>query len=104
MLQPPRQIELQQDNAHFVNWRSGGADEFVERNRRGPEKIENAGAQGLRRFACDKAGLGFLLDPFACDYDPARDAAALCVGPTSVLRLSHVWKWQIEARVGSEPA
>jgi feruloyl esterase len=30
--------------------------------------------------ACDKAGLGFLLDPFACDYDPARDAAALCTG------------------------
>jgi hypothetical protein len=30
--------------------------------------------------ACDKAGLGFLLDPFACDYDPARDAAALCAG------------------------
>ncbi|SFJ29214.1 tannase/feruloyl esterase family alpha/beta hydrolase [Bradyrhizobium sp. cf659] len=29
---------------------------------------------------CDKAGLGFLLDPFACDYDPARDAAALCTG------------------------
>jgi pimeloyl-ACP methyl ester carboxylesterase len=33
--------------------------------------------------ACDKAGLGFLLDPFACDYDPARDAAALCVGVSS---------------------
>lgn len=30
--------------------------------------------------ACDKAGLGFLLDPFACDYDPARDAEALCAG------------------------
>jgi feruloyl esterase len=30
--------------------------------------------------ACDKAGLGFLLDPFACDYDPARDPAALCAG------------------------
>jgi tannase/feruloyl esterase len=30
--------------------------------------------------ACDKPGLGFLLDPFACDYDPARDAAALCSG------------------------
>lgn len=30
--------------------------------------------------ACDKAGLGFLLDPFACDYDPAQDAAALCAG------------------------
>jgi feruloyl esterase len=29
---------------------------------------------------CDNAGLGFLLDPFACDYDPARDAAALCSG------------------------
>src|SRR6202047_1917279 len=26
--------------------------------------------------ACDKVGLGFLLDPFACDYDPARDAGA----------------------------
>jgi pimeloyl-ACP methyl ester carboxylesterase len=30
--------------------------------------------------ACDKAGLGFLLDPFACDYNPARDADILCVG------------------------
>jgi pimeloyl-ACP methyl ester carboxylesterase len=30
--------------------------------------------------ACDKAGLGFLLDPFACDYDPAGDAGALCAG------------------------
>jgi feruloyl esterase len=30
--------------------------------------------------ACDKEHLGFLLDPFACDYDPAKDAGALCVG------------------------
>jgi hypothetical protein len=30
--------------------------------------------------ACDKPGLGFLLDPFACDYNPARDADTLCVG------------------------
>jgi feruloyl esterase len=30
--------------------------------------------------ACDKAGLGFLLDPFACDYNPARDADMLCSG------------------------
>ena len=30
--------------------------------------------------ACDKAGLGFLLNPFQCNYDPARDAAALCTG------------------------
>jgi feruloyl esterase len=29
---------------------------------------------------CDKPGLGFLLDPFACDYNPARDADTLCVG------------------------
>ncbi len=34
--------------------------------------------------SCDKAGLGFLLDPFACDYDPARDAAALCSGEAGV--------------------
>ena len=32
--------------------------------------------------ACDTAGLGFLLDPFACNYNPARDAAALCAGAT----------------------
>jgi feruloyl esterase len=30
--------------------------------------------------ACDKVGLGFLLDPFSCDYDPLRDAGALCTG------------------------
>lgn len=30
--------------------------------------------------SCDKPGLGFLLDPAACDYDPLRDAAALCTG------------------------
>ncbi len=30
--------------------------------------------------ACDKEGLGFLLDPFACAYNPAQDAAALCSG------------------------
>jgi len=30
--------------------------------------------------ACDKAGLGFLLDPFSCDYNPARDVSMLCVG------------------------
>ena len=33
--------------------------------------------------ACDKAGLGFLLDPFACDYNPARDADLLCAGEAS---------------------
>jgi len=32
--------------------------------------------------ACDKERLGFLLDPFACNYDPTKDAAALCAGAT----------------------
>lgn len=41
-------------------------------------KVEAANKRAVA--ACDKAGLGFLLDPFACDYDPARDAAALCTG------------------------
>ena len=30
--------------------------------------------------ACDKEQLGFLLDPYACNYDPSKDAAALCTG------------------------
>ncbi len=41
-------------------------------------KVEAADKRAVA--ACDKAGLGFLLDPFTCDYDPARDAGALCVG------------------------
>ena len=41
-------------------------------------KVEAANKRAVA--ACDKAGLGFLLDPFACDYDPARDAGALCMG------------------------
>lgn len=32
--------------------------------------------------SCDKEKLGFLLDPFACGYDPLRDAGALCTGVT----------------------
>jgi pimeloyl-ACP methyl ester carboxylesterase len=32
--------------------------------------------------ACDPNNLGYILDPFACTYDPAKDAAALCVGQT----------------------
>lgn len=30
--------------------------------------------------SCDREKLGFLLDPFACSYDPLRDASALCTG------------------------
>jgi feruloyl esterase len=30
--------------------------------------------------SCDKEKLGFLLDPFSCSYNPARDASALCKG------------------------
>jgi Tannase and feruloyl esterase len=29
---------------------------------------------------CDKEGLGYLIDPFACSFDPAKDAASLCSG------------------------
>ncbi|QFZ87691.1 tannase/feruloyl esterase family alpha/beta hydrolase [Variovorax paradoxus] len=32
--------------------------------------------------ACGGAALGFLIDPFSCHYDPAKDAAALCSGVT----------------------
>jgi hypothetical protein len=41
-------------------------------------KVEAATRRAVA--ACDKPGLGFLLDPFACDYDPAKDAAMLCAG------------------------
>lgn len=42
------------------------------------DKVAAANARAVA--ACDTAGLGFLLDPFACNYNPARDAAALCAG------------------------
>lgn len=32
--------------------------------------------------ACDPHGLGFIVDPLACRYDPTRDAQALCAGAT----------------------
>jgi feruloyl esterase len=41
-------------------------------------KVAAANARAVA--ACDTAGLGFLLNPFACNYNPARDAAALCAG------------------------
>jgi hypothetical protein len=45
-------------------------------------KVEAATKRAVA--ACDKAGLGFLLDPFSCDYDPLRDAGALCIGVEGV--------------------
>ena len=42
------------------------------------QKVAEANRRAVQ--ACDKEGLGFLLDPFACSYDPAKDAAALCNG------------------------
>jgi feruloyl esterase len=30
--------------------------------------------------SCDKEGLGFLIDPSSCSYDPTQDEAALCAG------------------------
>ncbi len=40
------------------------------------QKVIEANKKAVQ--ACDKEGLGFLLDPWACRYDPARDANALC--------------------------
>ena len=41
-------------------------------------KVDAANRRAVAQ--CDKAGLGYLLDPFSCDYDPTRDAAMLCSG------------------------
>ena len=41
-------------------------------------KVDAATARAVA--SCDQAGLGYLLDPFSCSYNPARDAAALCTG------------------------
>jgi hypothetical protein len=45
------------------------------------KKVEAANARAVA--SCDKERLGFLLDPFSCSYDPARDATALCSGHTA---------------------
>lgn len=37
-------------------------------------KQKMTAANKLAVQACDKEGLGFLLNPFACSYDPAQDA------------------------------
>jgi hypothetical protein len=42
------------------------------------KKVDAANRRAVAQ--CDKAGLGYLLDPFSCDYDPTRDALALCTG------------------------
>ncbi len=50
--------------------------DFVANNFR--QKVVDANRRAVQ--ACDKEGLGFLLDPFACHYDPSKDAGALCAG------------------------
>ena len=37
-------------------------------------------ASGAAVKACDTQGLGFLLDPLQCRYDPTKDAGVLCSG------------------------
>jgi Tannase and feruloyl esterase len=49
---------------------------FVSMNFKG--KINAVNRKAVE--ACDKEKLGFLLNPFACNYNPARDASALCKG------------------------
>jgi len=46
------------------------------------KKVEAANKRAVAQ--CDKPGLGFLLDPFSCHYDPLRDAGALCTGAVGV--------------------
>lgn len=71
------------------------------------KKVEAVNARAVK--SCDAAGLGFLLDPFACAYDPGTDAGALCTGvagrgvtgsnadagtcmsPTEALALAKIW-------------
>lgn len=45
-------------------------------------KLHAASALALRSCGGAQAGWGFLLDPLACTYNPARDPAALCAGET----------------------
>lgn len=49
---------------------------FVSSNFR--QKMAEANRKAVE--ACDKEKLGFLLDPFSCNYNPARDPSALCRG------------------------
>lgn len=51
---------------------------FVQANFK--PKVAEANKRAVQ--ACDKEGLGFLLNPFACNYDPAKDPTALCQGVT----------------------
>lgn len=43
-------------------------------------KLHAVSALALRACGGAQAGWGFLLDPLACAYNPARDAQALCAG------------------------
>jgi hypothetical protein len=55
--------------------------QIVMRSELGFTAADKPQATNKRAVAqCDKPGLGFLLDPFSCDYDPLRDAGALCAG------------------------
>lgn len=46
----------------------------------GNAKLHAASAAAMRRCGGAQASWGFLLDPLACTYNPARDTAALCTG------------------------
>lgn len=43
-----------------------------------PEKLNFVSGKAVK--ACDSLGLGFLLDPQGCRYDPTKDVSALCKG------------------------
>lgn len=44
------------------------------------KKMVNVGAATVK--SCDTEGVGFLMDPLQCRYDPTKDASVLCAGET----------------------
>ena len=51
------------------------------------KKMDAATANAVK--ACDREGLGFLLDPMSCNYDPAQDAS-LSPGEANAIR--RIWQ------------
>jgi feruloyl esterase len=45
-----------------------------------PAKLSKVGARAVA--SCDALGIGLLLDPLSCSYDPTKDVAAICASST----------------------
>ena len=51
------------------------------------KKMDDATARAVK--ACDREGLGFLVDPVACKYDPAADTS---LSPKEALAIRKIWE------------